>query len=111
MCCIQVGEVAIPFGESERVMRLIDIVADLKTYDEELTIYAKEPWSCDSEAVLAREPDAVEPPPEAAAIGAVYFIEVFVANEFLDGWRANQQRSVTTKEQCERLIQYAINDA
>ena len=92
-------------------MRIVDIVADLAAHGEGLTIYAREPWSCDSEAVLAREPDAGGLPPEATAIGAVYFIEVFVANEFLDDWRASQQRSVTAKEQCQRLIQYAINDA
>jgi hypothetical protein len=76
MCCIQVGAAAIPSGDSERAMRIVDIVADLAAHDEELTIYAKEPWSCDSEAVLAREPDAGGLPPEAAAIGATYFIEV-----------------------------------
>ena len=92
-------------------MRIVDIVADLADHNEELTIYAKKPWSCDSEAVLAHEPDAGGLPPEAAAIGAVYFIEVFVANEFLDGWRASQPRSTTVEEQSERLIRYALDDA
>lgn len=95
-------------------MKILDIVADLAAQDGELTIYAKEPWSCESEAELAREPDAGGLPPEAAAIGATYFIEVFIANEFLKGWRgwrASQNQSATAKEQSERLIQYAINDA
>jgi hypothetical protein len=92
-------------------MKLADIVLNLTADDQELTVYAIKPWSCDSEAVLAREPEAGGLPAEATAIGASYFIEVFVANEFLDGWRASQQRAVTAKEQCERLIQYAINDA
>lgn len=92
-------------------MKLVDIVADLATQDEDLTIYAKEPWACDSEAVLAREPDAGGLPTKAVTIDAAYFIEVFIANEFLEGWRDSQQRTTSAQEQCERLIEYAINDA
>jgi hypothetical protein len=92
-------------------MKLVEVVSNLASYDEELTIYAKEPWTCDSEAILAYESDAGGVPPEATGTGATYFIEVFIANEFLDGWRNSQQRAVTAQEQCERLIQYAIHDA
>lgn len=92
-------------------VRLVEIVAELAAHDDELTIYAKEPWTCDSETVVVREPDAGDRPAEATAIDASYFIEVFVAKEFLDGWRASQEPTATAQEQCERLIQYAINDA
>lgn len=92
-------------------VKLKEVVSSLAAYGEELTIYAKEPWTCDSEAILAREPDAGGVPPEATDMGATYFIEVFVANEFLHGWRRSQERACTAEEQCERLIQYAIHDA
>lgn len=92
-------------------MKLVDIVGDLSSYDDELTIYAKEPWTCDSEAILAREPDSGGVPQEAAAIGATYFVELFVAKEFLEGWRDSEQRAVSSREQCERLIHYAVHDA
>jgi hypothetical protein len=93
------------------MVKLIDIVANLSTYDAELTIYAAEPWACDTEAVVTQEPDTGELPPEAAALGASYFVEVFVANEFLEGWRRNERPDATVKEQCERLIHYAVHDA
>jgi hypothetical protein len=85
-------------------------VANLSDHDDEMTIYAKEPWTCDSEALLSRE-SGVAGVPEGTASDAAYFIEVCVAKEFLEGWRARRRRTATAKEQCERLIQYAINDA
>ena len=91
--------------------KLIEVVANLASYDPEMTIYAPKPWSCDSEAIVVREPDEGGLPREAKSCGAVYFIEVFVAKEFLDGWTASKARSISAREQCERLIQYAINDA
>lgn len=93
------------------MMKLVDIVAALATYDGDQAIYAAGPWGCDSAAVVTREPDSGELPPEAAAIEASYLIEVFVATEFLDGWRRNERPKATVKEQCERLIRYAANDA
>jgi hypothetical protein len=76
-----------------------------------LTIYAAEPWTCDSLAVLEYEPDTGDLPTEAAAIAGSYFIEVFIAKEFLDGWQRNERPRATAKEQCDRLIHYAVHDA
>lgn len=91
--------------------KLIDVVANLGSYDSELTIYASKPWTCDSVAIVAHEPDRGGVPPEAESSGAEYFIEVFVAKEFLEGWIASEGRPTSAREQCERLIQYAIYDA
>lgn len=86
------------------------VIADLKSYDEELTIYVTEPWTCESEAVLALEPEQGGLPDEATSLGATYFIEVFVATDFLDGYIENLgPRSVA--DQCERLIFYARSDS
>jgi hypothetical protein len=93
------------------VLKLIDVVAQLVSYDPELTIYAAKPWTCDSEAVVAREPEDGGLPPEAAARRCEYFIEVFVAKEFLEGWIAVEGRSTSAREQCDRLIHYAVYDA
>jgi hypothetical protein len=91
--------------------KLIDVVARLESYDPDLTIYAGKPWAWDSEAVVAREPDQGGLPQEAGFRGADYFIEVFIAKELLDGWIASEARPTSAREQCERLIQYAVNDA
>lgn len=87
------------------------IVANLSSYDDDLTIYAVRPWHCRANAVVALEPDDGAVPDTAAACGAVYFLEVSVAKDFLNGWSANQQREVSPEEQCERLIRYAVDDA
>lgn len=91
--------------------KLIDIVANLESYDPELTIYATKPWTCNSETVMAPEPDQGGLPHEAESRGAEYFIEVFVAREFLKGWIVSEARPTSAQEQCERLIHYAVYDA
>ena len=94
-----------------KMKKLLEIVDDLAAYDDELTIYACKPWSCDSVAIVAREPDAGGLPPEAVSCGAEYFIEIFVAKEFLEGWVSNESAPPTVNAQCDRLIHYAEFDA
>ncbi len=91
--------------------KLIDVVTQLEVYDAESTIYAVQPWTCDSEAVVVREPPQGGVPPEATSRSAAYLIEVFIAREFLEGWTISEERSVSVREQCERLIRYAVDDA
>lgn len=98
-------------GATMSATTLIDIVTNLSAFDEQLTIYVAKPWTCDSLAVVAREPDEGGLPLEAESCGAVYFIEVFIAKEFLEGWLASEARRIPAREQCERLIHYAIYDA
>ena len=97
-------------GKVMTTLKLLDVVANLKSYDENLTIYVTEPWTCDSEAVLALEPDEGGLPDEAKARGAEYFIEVFVATEFLDGF-IETLGPKSAQEQCERLVHYALHDS
>lgn len=82
-------------------LKLIDVVANLASYDEDLTIYVTKPWTCQSEAVMALEPDQGGLPHEAASRSAEYFIEVFIANELLEGWIASEARPTSAQEQCE----------
>ncbi len=91
--------------------KLINILENLAALDQDATIYAAKPWNCDSPAVVVREPEEGGIPREAREIGATYFLEVFVADEFLEDWRASNRRPVSDRDQCERLIMYAINDA
>jgi hypothetical protein len=82
---------------------------DADTY---ATIYASEPWSAESRAiVLENQTDTTEPPSEAKAIGCTYFLEVFIAEDFLRGFRETLGREPTAAEKCERLIYYATYDA
>jgi hypothetical protein len=87
------------------------IVERLPECDPDLTIYARKPWSLDSVAMLAGEPDSGDLPDAAASRGLTYFIEVDIALEFLQGWMNSQRRPVSGRERCEQLIQYALHDA
>lgn len=92
-------------------MTLGEAIRDLSSLDEESTIYAAEPWGINSEVVVAPEPDAGGIPMDAQRLGLKYFLEVFIARDFLTGWLENLDAAPTIDDQCARLIQYAITDA
>jgi hypothetical protein len=93
------------------LVQLRDIVSGLRSLDQEGTIYAAEPWSSQSAAVVATEPTSGEVPEPAARDGLTYFLEVSLALEFLEGWESTLGKVPTDEERCERLICYAENDA
>lgn len=92
-------------------MRLVDAINQLETLDDEMTIYAREPWAPDSEATVELEPDDGGLPSQAKSQGLAYFLEVFVAQEFVEGWLGNMPEQPTDLDICRRLIEYAVNDA
>lgn len=92
-------------------MTLLEIVQDLGSSDERSTIYAAEPWRNNSRVVVVPEPDSGGPPPKAQELGLKYFLEVFLARDFLEEWVANLGKEPTLHEKCARLIQYATTDA
>lgn len=92
-------------------MNLSEILARLSEFNDEDTIYAKEPWSEDSEAMVVPEPADGSVPKEAEDNGLSYFIEVFIAKEFLEGLVNHKERHTSLSEKIERLIQYADSDA
>ncbi len=92
-------------------MKLIEAVEQLENLDEESTIYAAEPWTVDSNALVAREPDQGGLPPDAETLGLKYFLEVFIARDFIQDWTANLDDEPASEAKCARLIEYAIKDA
>jgi hypothetical protein len=90
---------------------LKNIVTELGSLDDAATIYAAEPWTSESEAIVAHEPPAGGLPKEASESGLKYFIEVAMARDFLDGWIASLDQSPSAQEKCDRLIRYAVTDA
>jgi hypothetical protein len=90
-------------------MTLIEAIGNLEKHDAEATIYAAEPWGDESQAVIAFEPEEGGVPVEAENLS--YFLEVFVARDFLEDWEPTLQSQPTLQDRCARLIQYAINDA
>ena len=97
-----------------QIVKLIELVERLAELDDEDTIYASEPWTEDSDAMVGLEDQDRKPfgiPIEAAEAGMAYFIEAFIAREFVEAWIASLDEKPTLAAICQRLIQYAINDA
>jgi hypothetical protein len=92
-------------------MRLGDVIGGLYGLGREDTIYASEPWTEQSEAMVAREPDAGGLPAEASDAGMKYFLEVSIAQEFVEDWLASLDDQPTPLAVCRRVIDYAIKDA
>jgi hypothetical protein len=90
---------------------LLDVISELDEADREATIYASKPWTNESTALVAREPETGGLPPRARDLGLDYFLEVFIASEFLEDWIANLNAKPSAEQKCHRLIGYAVNDA
>ena len=93
------------------MMKLIDAIRDINALDEESTIYAAEPWGADSEVIVAREPESRGLPSHAQQLGLKYFLEVFIARDFLADWLTTLVEPPTLLQKCERLVTYARTDA
>ncbi len=87
---------------------LLDMARNLLDLDNEMTIYAAEPWTAESPAMLADQEDDQGYSSAAAKEGMTYFIEVFIAVDFLRDWIKKQQPS--TRELCKYLICCALDD-
>jgi len=94
-----------------QVGRLIEIVERLSEFDEDDTIYASEPWTEDSDAMVATGPDTGRLPPAAIEAGLEYFLEIDISREVIEGWLASIKEKPSLAAVCQRLIQYAVNDA
>jgi hypothetical protein len=93
------------------MMKLVEAIRDLSALDAEGTIYASQPWAENSEAIVAREPETGGLPVEAAQHGLIYFLEVFIARDVMEGWMATLDAQPTLHQKCARLIKYATTDA
>lgn len=94
-----------------QVARLGDVIDRLSELDSEDTIYASEPWTEQSKAMVAREPDAGGLPPQASDGGMKYFLEVSIAQELVEDWLASLDEQPTPLAVCRCVIDYASNDA
>ena len=93
-----------------RMMTLFEAIRDLDSFDDGSTIYASEPWSHNSQVLIAPEPVDGTPPKEARNLGLRYFVEVFIARDVLKGWAQSLENVPTPEEKCAMLIQYASYD-
>ena len=95
----------------EQIKTLGQIISRLYEFDPEETIYAMEPWAESSPALVALEPEDELLPEEAKSAGLDYFLEIFIAMEVVEGWLEDQDEPKSVSDICNRVIEYAINDA
>jgi hypothetical protein len=88
---------------------ILGIVGELNKYGSEQVICAKKEWTPQSEADVFDFDPGCRIPEISKQQGLAYFLEISVALEFLEGLEA--PASWTAEQVCERLIQYALNDA
>ena len=95
------------------VKTLKELLENLESLDDELTIYAKSDpeWSPDSYAIACSplQDGTTKPPPEA--VGMEYFLEVFIAKEVVEDLESIGQTKPSLQEICNAVIHYAKYDA
>ncbi|MCX5662505.1 MAG: hypothetical protein NTW19_22720 [Planctomycetota bacterium] len=94
-----------------KVTTLTDVIQNLDTHDQELTIYVHPPWRPDSPAAVAMEPPDGDLPEAATDNSLSYFLEIDIARDFLAGWDKSLKKPAPLIDRVKRLIEYAINDA
>lgn len=91
-------------------MTLLKLVERLDKLEEEDVIFAREKWTPESQAAVFRLTKDYMVPEEPKRLGLKYFLEVHIALGALNGFILEKPQA-TVRQKCERLIEYAINDA
>jgi hypothetical protein len=91
-------------------MRLMEVTRLVHELDPAQTIYAKRPWTPESEAMVEAEEPGRLVPSELAKAGYDYFLEIEIARDVVPSL-SHVEPSFTLEQWCIRLIGYAVNDA
>jgi len=97
----------------EDAVRLIELLQQAAEWnDEEASIYATQPWSCDAEAVFVTPSPNTMEPIRRGETSYDYFLEAIIAREFIEDYAASGEGGAASNwQRCERLIRYAQSDA
>ncbi len=88
-------------------MNLEQLIGGLSEIPEDECIFARKPWSPNSEAITTRLEEDFKVPRNLTAVGLEYFLEVHVAKEVL---KVFGDRPASKEDQLHLLIFYADND-
>ena len=89
------------------IITLFQAVQKLDISHEKCTVYAVKPWAENSKAMILREFEGV--PLEAGTLGLKYFLEVAIANDFIQEWIDHLDVVPSPQQKCSRLIQHAMS--
>ena len=84
---------------------LEEVLDDLTVGEAEETIYAAQPWTATSEALIALDESSDVP------AGLAYMLEVDLAIEAIEVWEQWRGRVASVSDRCRAVIHYATHDA
>jgi len=89
-------------------MNLRELLRSRREWLDDQTIYVVEPWTSEAEAFLSSESPDKNGPIFVSGKPYVYFLEGFIARDFLDDLDAPDDVGEVV---CDRLIRYTIDGA
>ncbi len=92
-------------------MTLESLVENINEIGEDLVIFQEKELSMNSDVVLFNQDDDYSIERIKNNIRYVYFMEVFIAKDFINDLVNSLQTKPSTKDIALRLLEYAINDA
>lgn len=92
-------------------MKLEDFIKERNEIDDNLIIFQKDKLSIDSEIALFKREDTKSFEVIENDVKYLYLIEVYIANEFIEGWINNTKSNHSDLQIAQRVFDYAINDA
>ena len=94
-------------------MQLIEVLRQPDLGDDDgATIYVAQPWSPGAQAIVVSPAPDTTAPIERYGESFDYFLEAFIAQQFLEDLGATDKLDTASeKQRCERLILYAKTDA
>ena len=91
-------------------MKLEDFIKERNEIDDDLIIFQKDKLSIDSEIALLKREDNDSFEVIENDVKYLYLIEVYIANEFIEGWINHNKSNHSDLQITQRLFDYAIND-
>jgi hypothetical protein len=92
-------------------MTLTDLISQMQIIDENLIIFIDSMNDFNSTIILAYDEEGDNGVKYVDGKQYKYLMEVFLAKEFVEDWKASLAHQPTDSEIAKRLFEYAINDA
>ncbi|CAM4247128.1 hypothetical protein [Acinetobacter pragensis] len=89
-------------------MDLFQILLNINDFKDSETIYAVEPWTLESKAAVIQEPAKVIMQFADSSAVFDYFLEIYLVKAL---FKNTENQNLCMREQCQRIIEYALHNA
>ena len=89
-------------------MNLFTVLLNIQEYSETDVLYVEQPWSLESDVILLDGSKEDTKPIVKNHQVFEYFLEIFMINELFEDLGT---QNLCIQDQCQRIIEYVINDA